>query len=301
MGPSKREDDTRGRGTPPSSEDGDAHGRVLLVGGSFEQWWALAATLRQAGIELEPAPQQDDGAAVAARAVRESAVVVVDLSTNLPSGLRTVESCRAQAPRTPVIAVASNPSLELARRLRQVGVFHLTLHPLDSNELLTVVQSALQALGQEHSPPSKGPAKKILLIDDDSDFCASTRTLLEREGYTVCVASSGKEGLAKVVSERPDLVVLDIMMEHQWAGYEVNQAIKFQDGYDPVRSVPILMVSSVQTPPADRFRMAEEAPLVTPDSYLGKPLDIPTFLAAVRTLLGGASVGAEPSKEIPPG
>ena len=301
MSPLKRDDEARGKGGAATPRGGAGLRKVLLVGGSFEQWWSLAAVLRQGGVELEPAPQQDDGAAAAARAVRESAVVVVDLSTNLEGGLKTVEICRAQAPGNPLIAVASNPSLELARRLRQSGVFYLTLHPLDADELRNAVASAFRALGHEQTTPSKCQTKKILLIDDDADFRASTEALLEREGYSVCVAASGKEGLAKVVSELPDLVVLDIMMEHQWAGYEVNQAIKFQGAYDPVRSVPILMVSSVQTSPADRFHMAGEAPLVTPDAYLAKPLDIPTFLAAVRALLGGTPAGEELAQGSPRG
>jgi CheY-like chemotaxis protein len=296
MSPAKRDNDPRGQATS-ASPGATGPKKVLLVGGSFEQWWSLGAVLRQAGIELEPAPHPDDGSAVAARAVREAAVVVVDLSTDLEGGMKAVESCRAQAPLNPLIAVASNPSLELARRLRQASVFYLTLHPLDADELRNAVQSAFLAMGHERTAPSRCQTKKILLIDDDADFRASTQTLLEREGYTVCVAASGKEGLAKVVSERPDLVVLDIMMEHQWAGYEVNQAIKFQGSFDPVRNVPILMVSSVQTPPGDRFQMAGEAALVTPDSYLSKPLDIPTFLGAVRALLGGASEGEGQGKE----
>jgi hypothetical protein len=53
-----------------------------------------------------------------------------------------------------------------------------------------------------------------------------------------------------------------------------------------VRHIPILMVSAIQEDPSARFSMAGEAPLITPNAYLTKPLDIPAFLAEVGALLG---------------
>lgn len=135
-----------------------------------------------------------------------------------------------------------------------------------------------------------GPgAIKILVVDDDQDFCTSVTALLEAHGYTVVCARSGKEGLAKAASERPALIILDIMMEHDWAGYEVNQALKHGTGYQGSQSVPILMVSSVPIDPATRFQMAGEVAMVTPDGYLTKPVDIPIFLERVKAFVAGAS------------
>jgi len=133
---------------------------------------------------------------------------------------------------------------------------------------------------------------KILVVDDDQDFCTSVTALLEAHGYCVVCARSGQEGLAKAASERPQLIILDIMMEHDWAGYEVNQALKFGSGYQGSSSVPILMVSSVPIDPATRFQMAGEVGMVTPDAYLTKPLDIPSFLERVKGFVGGPTVGS---------
>ena len=142
-----------------------------------------------------------------------------------------------------------------------------------------------------------GPARdgiqgqpKILIVDDDDDFCASTTALLEGEGYVVSRAKSGKEALAKVSGgPPPDLIVLDIMMEHHWAGYEVNQAIKFAGVSPEASRIPILMISSVTLDPTERFRWAGEVDMVTPDEYLTKPLDIPRFLGQVKNLLRRSS------------
>ena len=76
------------------------------------------------------------------------------------------------------------------------------------------------------------------------------------------------------------------MMEHSAAGYEVNQAIKYKSEFLSVRNTPILMVSAISIDPATLFSTAGEMAMVTPDSYMTKPLDIPKFLSTVRALLG---------------
>jgi DNA-binding response OmpR family regulator len=137
-----------------------------------------------------------------------------------------------------------------------------------------------------YAMPSAKPAtlRRILIIDDDRDFCTSTTALLESQGYAVSSVPNGKDGIARVRKERPDLVILDVMMEHAFAGYEVNQALKFASGAEE-KAVPILMVSSVPLDPASRFAGAGEVEMVTPDGYLTKPLDIDKFLSTVRDLL----------------
>ena len=127
--------------------------------------------------------------------------------------------------------------------------------------------------------------EKILIVDDDADFRASLTELLESEGYTVLCAASAREGLSKIVSDSPDLIVLDIIMEYETAGYEVNQAVKFRDEYILKKNIPILMVSSIQFDPATLYSRASEVAMITPDAYLTKPLDIPAFLDRVRSLL----------------
>lgn len=138
-----------------------------------------------------------------------------------------------------------------------------------------------------------GPAaKKILIVDDDMDFRNSVTVMLESQGYTVAAVSSGKEALASIATIKPDLVVLDVMMECDSAGYEVNQAIKFREDFQLSRDIPILMVSSIPEDPATRFDRAAEVQMITPDHYMTKPLDFTLFLERVRILLemhkGGA-------------
>ena len=122
--------------------------------------------------------------------------------------------------------------------------------------------------------------KNILLIDDDEDFTASIRSLLEAEGYAVVTAASGKEGLRKLGQVDPDVVLLDIMMESTTEGYAVSGAIKAAE-----RPIPIVMLSSVQNAPGELFARSEELELIRPDAYFTKPVDVPRFLETLRALL----------------
>ena len=127
--------------------------------------------------------------------------------------------------------------------------------------------------------------RRVLVIDDDGDFRAAVTALLAAEGYDVAEASSGREGLEQLRAVHPDLVVLDVMMENAFEGYGVTQAIHYQPGFAEFQEVPILMVSSIQENPEERFMKAEyEAGMVRPDYYLTKPLDVLVFLETVRKL-----------------
>lgn len=126
---------------------------------------------------------------------------------------------------------------------------------------------------------------RILIIDDDADYRASTRALLEGEGYEVAEADSGRAGLEAARTSRPDLIVLDIMMESPVEGYSVVQALKSHDGDAGAGQVPVIIVSSITDDPASRYPMANEVSMITPDAYMTKPLDIPQFLQCVQRML----------------
>ncbi|MCP4591472.1 MAG: response regulator [bacterium] len=132
--------------------------------------------------------------------------------------------------------------------------------------------------------PSKA---KILIIDDDADYRASTRALLEGEGYEVSEADCGRQGLATARAHPPDLIVLDIMMESSVEGYTVVQALKFRDDYQDVAEIPVVMVSSVTEDPATLFPMSGDVEMITPDAYFTKPLEIGRFLPCVERMLAG--------------
>jgi len=134
---------------------------------------------------------------------------------------------------------------------------------------------------------------KVLVIDDDSDFRTAVKSLLESHGYRVLEAASGREGLQMVVQHKPDVILLDIMMESTVEGYGVTHSLKYQDQYADYRNIPILMVSSIEETPDQRFPMSPEVDLIRPDEYLTKPLDIKQLLRLLEKTVGttkGATV-----------
>ena len=261
--------------------------KVLLVTGVTHEWDDVIAALRDDCVSFESIASTADPDEVAARVRRDDVVVVVDLAPDVQRGMATVQSCRRLAPRAPVVVAAVNPTLDLARRIRLAGVFYLALKPVAADEMRTVLHDARECMGTGRAGASMCRAKtRLLIIDDDADFAASTRAALEAQGYVVSWARSGREGLEVLGTEPPDLVILDVMMEHDWAGYEVNQAVRYGSGFEGVRHIPILMVSSIPVDPATRFAGAGEMGMVCPDAYMTKPLEIGAFLAKVRALVG---------------
>ena len=133
---------------------------------------------------------------------------------------------------------------------------------------------------------------RVLLIDDDEDFRSSVRSFLESRSYQVFEAKSGREGLSAILKNRPDAIVLDVMMESDAEGYGVTFSLKNLDEYAASRHVPIIMVSSIEESPDERFAMSPEAELIRPDRYLTKPLDFARFLELLEKELGVAFVTA---------
>jgi CheY-like chemotaxis protein len=129
---------------------------------------------------------------------------------------------------------------------------------------------------------------KVLVIDDDSDFRAAVKSLLESHGYGVREASSGHEGLQMVVEHKPDVILVDIMMESTVEGYGVTHSLKYGDEFAEFRNVPVIMISSIEETPDERFPMSSEVDMIRPDGYLTKPLDIEQLLRLLEKAVGTA-------------
>lgn len=260
---------------------------VLVAADRTPVWDGMARALEADGVDCVWVPATATPADVVRDLGRRGAALVVDLASDPVRGMTLVTACRHDARSSPVVVVAANPSIELTRRLRLSGVFYLALDPVSTEELRGVLASAFASLARKRPDTSMCRAKcRVLVVDDDADFVASISSLLESQGYGVSCARNGKEGLEKLRADPPDLIVLDVMMEDDWSGYAVNQAVKFGQGFESFRHIPILMVSSVEIPPSTQFSRAGEVDMVTPNSYLTKPVDVTAFLGEVRALLG---------------
>ena len=123
--------------------------------------------------------------------------------------------------------------------------------------------------------------RKILAVDDEKFIVRLVQVTLERQGYQVITASDGKEALEKVDSEKPDLVVLDVMMPYM-DGFEVLQTLR----RDPAtRDIPVIMLTA-KAQDADVFRGWQSGV----DCYLTKPfnpLELVSFVNRIFQSMDG--------------
>ena len=123
--------------------------------------------------------------------------------------------------------------------------------------------------------------KRILVVDDEPDFCAIVQGQLEKEGFAVELAYDGVQGLEKVQANPPDAIVLDVMMP-EMDGYEVCKKLKADE---KCVDIPIILLTAVashvtSTRYSHRDGMSTEA-----DDYIAKPASAEEISASIKRLL----------------
>jgi two-component system alkaline phosphatase synthesis response regulator PhoP len=125
--------------------------------------------------------------------------------------------------------------------------------------------------------------KRILIVDDDRDVFESMKIVLESEGYGVDWATNGREALEKAKSGRPDLMILDVMMNTDDEGFQVTYKIK-QDGQ--LSGIPIIMVTSIGSKTGFSFDKNRDQDFLPVNEFLEKPVDPKILIDKVRENLG---------------
>ncbi len=121
---------------------------------------------------------------------------------------------------------------------------------------------------------------KILIVDDDPDFVEITRLILESNNYEVVSASDSSEALEKMHQEKPDLVLLDIMMTQVLDGLNVPREMLI----DPdLERVPIIVVSCITSSPHIGEFPTDEYLAV--DDWISKPVQPEVLLDKVKRYL----------------
>lgn len=174
-----------------------------------------------------------------------------------------------------VIVEALFPSDEelldfLTRRLARIQGIYATA---TSHVLKSIKQ------GCDWLLPREGPPL-ILVVDDDPDFVEATRIVLESAGYQVTSAANGEQGLRAMYRDRPDLVVLDVMMNGVLDGLDASFRMRSDRG---VSKTPILMVSSIAS--SDHAALFPTDEYVPVENFLSKPVGPDQLLAEVKRLL----------------
>lgn len=118
--------------------------------------------------------------------------------------------------------------------------------------------------------------KRILVVDDEPDLVEMVKMRLEAFGYEVSVAGDGQEGLDKARAQKPDLIILDIMLP-KIDGYKVCRMLKFDEKY---KKIPVIMFTA-RAHDDDK----ETGRQVGAEAYITKPFEPAVLLAKIEELL----------------
>ena len=128
--------------------------------------------------------------------------------------------------------------------------------------------------------------KKVLVVDDDPDVRLFSVTVLEENGYTPIEAANGEEGLKMIKEEKPDLVILDILMPRQ-SGIRLYRELKTDKA---LKKVQVIILSGIAKKTFLRSQKAltefggEEVP--EPKVYLEKPVEPEVLAEEIKKILG---------------
>jgi len=119
--------------------------------------------------------------------------------------------------------------------------------------------------------------KKILLVDDSSTVLLMERMILQKSHYDVVTANDGQEGLERARSEKPDLILMDVVMPRM-DGFEACRRLREQED---TRSIPVIMVTT-----RGELQSVESGYASGCSDYVTKPINGLELLAKVRSCLG---------------
>lgn len=117
---------------------------------------------------------------------------------------------------------------------------------------------------------------RIVFVDDDFELSSMVEGYLEDEGYEVATANDGEEGLETILSEQPDLVILDVMMPGM-NGWELARYMREREAWN---DTPILMLTAI-----GEALNEVTSPLYGADDHMDKPFELDDLLDKVRGLL----------------
>ena len=129
--------------------------------------------------------------------------------------------------------------------------------------------------------------KNILVVEDDLHMRIFITTVLETSGYNATASKDGQEGIRKVKEDRPDLIILDVMMPEE-GGVSMYRQLKTDNQF---KNIPVVMLSGVESKTflhsLKMMSIGLRNPLPAPEAYMEKPPKAEKLLNIVQKLLAG--------------
>jgi two-component system alkaline phosphatase synthesis response regulator PhoP len=122
-------------------------------------------------------------------------------------------------------------------------------------------------------------AKKVLIIDDDVEYVDAITNLLDARGYTVASAHNGKDGVAAAKANKPNLVILDVMMTTQSEGFDVARELQ---GDADLKGTPVIMITGVRKELNLPFGLEPDSDWLPVKALLEKPVKPEVLLKTIE-------------------
>jgi DNA-binding response OmpR family regulator len=123
---------------------------------------------------------------------------------------------------------------------------------------------------------------KIVLVDDNTDYLFTMETFLKRNGFGVKTADDGQKGLELIRKEPPDVVLLDVMMESLFSGFEVCKQLRMDDN---LKDIPIIGISGMGDELGIDYKQWPDYEYFKPDDFLDKPVDKQKLLRLIPVVI----------------
>ena len=123
---------------------------------------------------------------------------------------------------------------------------------------------------------------KIVIVDDNNDYLFTMKTFLTRNGYDVATAPDGKKGMDLISKEKPDLIMLDVMMESTFSGFDVCRQIRNDI---ELKKIPIIGITGMAEEIGVQFNKDDDSEYFSPDAFFDKPVDKEALLRTIHGLL----------------
>jgi len=254
--------------------------RILVVDPDSKAARDLSPLVVDEGYDVETS----EGIREAAERIKDVKFDCVIMDVDLPEmkGYEAVPIIKAIDPKVQIIMTAAENTMELEAEVRKQDIFFYYIKSFAPEELREAVQDVFKKLGKIKEVKEMNKPRKILVVDDDPSFTTAMTPVLESRGYQVEAAYNKEEAIEKIEKSKPDLILLDIMMERLTDGFDLCYKLK----HDPELSkIPVLAVSAINNEIGFRFSPGTDGEYFQADDFVEKPVKPKNLLERVEKLL----------------
>jgi DNA-binding response OmpR family regulator len=208
--------------------------------------------------------------------------IIMDVHLPEMKGYEAVHILKTIHPKTYIIVTTAENTRELEIRVREQDIFYYYIKSFDREELRAAVHNVFEKIGKVKEECTMNQPAKILIVDDDPDYARATRVILESKNYKVEVAHNRNEAFDKIKEVKPDLILLDIMMDRLDDGFTICYKLKHDA---TLKHIPVFSISSITEKTGFKFNPKTDGEYFEADDYAQKPIEAKELLRRVDALL----------------